>query len=239
MNYMGSKNKIVSGFLPILQQAVDSCQTKAYFEPFLGGANVIDKITASVRVGADSNHYLIQLMRNLDKLEQLPDMLMREEYDRVRLAYKNSTDEFPDWYTAMVGFFASYNGRFFTGGFGAFSHTKEGIRNYFLERKKNMIQQREFLKDVIFLQCDYHELPIPRGCVVYCDPPYQDTKQYQEEFDSSEFWKWAETLSKNGADVYVSEESAPSNWKRVWSKDVTRTLDNRKREIHTECLFHL
>ena len=248
MVYMGSKQKLVSEFQPILQGAVCNSEKKIYYEPFVGGANVICKIHATVRVGADSNRYIIELLRNLDKVAEMTDKITREEYDRVRLAYRKEIDEFiPAWYVAAVGFLASYNGRFFTGGFGASAKTKNGTRNYFSERKGNLLAQRPALDGVLFIHSDYRILPIPKGAVVYCDPPYRNTKQYldaaavreMDDFDSDKFWAWAERLHKGGADVYVSEESAPPQWKRVWEKPVTRTLDNRKRIETVECLFHL
>lgn len=44
MKYMGSKSRIAKYIVPIIQSYIDNNNIKKYFEPFLGGANVIDKI---------------------------------------------------------------------------------------------------------------------------------------------------------------------------------------------------
>lgn len=41
MQYLGSKNKISKHILPILLEYLDD---RTYVEPFVGGANMIDKI---------------------------------------------------------------------------------------------------------------------------------------------------------------------------------------------------
>lgn len=74
-----------------------------------------------------------------------------------------------------VGFMASYNGRFFDGGFSGTC----GKRNYIDESIRNLLQQVDNLKDVEFHCCSYESLPIPDGSIVYLAPPYRDTKQYK------------------------------------------------------------
>lgn len=54
------------------------------------------------------------------------------------------------------------------------------------------------------------------GDVVYCDPPYKNTKGYEVEFDTDAFWEWARTRDYP---VYVSEYQAPSDFVSVWSRE--------------------
>lgn len=44
MKYMGSKSRIAKDIVPILQRYIDENNIDTYVEPFVGGANVIDKI---------------------------------------------------------------------------------------------------------------------------------------------------------------------------------------------------
>ena len=44
MVYMGSKSRIAKQIVPIIQQCIDDSHSDTYIEPFVGGANVIDKI---------------------------------------------------------------------------------------------------------------------------------------------------------------------------------------------------
>ena len=56
MKYMGSKNRIAKHLLPIILK--DRKEGQWFVEPFVGGANMIDKVTGN-RIGADLNRYLI------------------------------------------------------------------------------------------------------------------------------------------------------------------------------------
>ena len=63
--------------------------------------------------------------------------------------------------------------------------------------------------------CDYQEVPIPDGAVVYADPPYDSTHDYGTDFDSSEFWQWVDAQP---FPVFVSEYSAPAGFSEIWSR---------------------
>lgn len=58
MKYMGSKNRIAKHILPIILQ--DRKDGQWYVEPFVGGANMIDKVEGN-RIGNDIHSYLIAL----------------------------------------------------------------------------------------------------------------------------------------------------------------------------------
>jgi len=51
MKYQGSKSRIAKYIVPIIQDYIDRLDRPIYFEPFVGGANVIDKVDCAVRVG--------------------------------------------------------------------------------------------------------------------------------------------------------------------------------------------
>lgn len=237
MTYQGSKQKYLKHIVPILQNAVDESKTRSYYEPFVGGANVIGCVNADFRLGSDSNSYVIELLRNLDKLEQLPEEVTRNEYGKCRSQYNTGDGDLPKWYIAAIGFLASYSGRFYSGGYGAIADTTGGVRHYYQEKLKNLLKQREYLKDVQFIVADYRDLAIPDGAVVYCDPPYDGTKPYDTlPFNSKNFWTWAEYLSRR-AKVFVSEQTAPDGWESVWEQEVTRSIDHKNYIRKTEKLF--
>ena len=54
------------------------------------------------------------------------------------------------------------------------------------------------------------------GDVVYCDPPYKNTKGYVIKFDSDAFWEWARTRNYP---LYVSEYQAPADFVSIWSRE--------------------
>ena len=48
MKYVGSKNRISKYIAPILQGYIDRNNVEIYYEPFVGGANMVDKIHFSI-----------------------------------------------------------------------------------------------------------------------------------------------------------------------------------------------
>ena len=48
--------------MPHIQEAIKTTGFSLYLEPFVGGANVIDKVDAPYRIGADNQRYLVALL---------------------------------------------------------------------------------------------------------------------------------------------------------------------------------
>jgi DNA adenine methylase len=59
MRYVGSKNRIAKHILPIM--LAERKPDQWWVEPFVGGANMIDKVAGN-RIGNDSNEFLIALL---------------------------------------------------------------------------------------------------------------------------------------------------------------------------------
>jgi site-specific DNA-adenine methylase len=66
---------------------------------------------------------------------------------------------------------------------------------------------------------------ILENAVIYCDPPYEDTKQYQygSDFDYDEFWKWFREFPYP---VYVSSYKAPDDIQPLNFEMKIQLLDN-------------
>lgn len=61
----------------------------------------------------------------------------------------------------------------------------------------------------------YDEVPITGG-VIYCDPPYKNTRKYETgAFDHERFYDWLRTRDYP---VYVSEYAMPDDFVSIWSK---------------------
>ena len=60
MKYMGSKNRIAKHILPIMLAEAKRLGYTTWVEPFVGGANMIDKVPNSFkRIGIDYNLHTI------------------------------------------------------------------------------------------------------------------------------------------------------------------------------------
>ena len=239
MKYMGSKSRIKKYIVPILQKIIDYNSIEVYIEPFVGGANIIDFVRCNNKIGGDNSEPLIELLKYVRDGGILPDEVSKELYDDVRS--NKDTNKYEKWFVGAIGFLASYNGRYFDGGYAKTIMSKSGsIRNYYDEAKRNILQQAKDLQGIKFKYGEYTQFSDVKNTLIYCDIPYKDKKQYgtSKNFDYKAFWKWAEEMSKNNI-VIVSEEQAPENFKCIWEQEVTRTQDNNKRIKATEKLFIL
>ena len=140
MKYMGSKSRIKKHIVPIIQELIDKNEIKTYIEPFVGGANVIDSIVCENRIGGDLHDKLIALFEHVQSGGELPLEVPKQLYDDVRL--NKNTCKYEDWFVGAVGFLASYNGRYFDGGYAKKTTEKNGrIRDYYDECKRNLQKQ--------------------------------------------------------------------------------------------------
>ena len=225
MIYQGSKERISKDLLPYIQNCIDDNHFDVYVEPFVGGANMIDKVKCHYRIGIDRNHWVIELlkyMRDNPNLPIAPEDCSFELYAKVRESYNKGNKDYSDVEKAMIGYFASYGGRFYDGGYG---RDKTGKRNIYKERVAYAKKQAPLLSDISFIEGSYKEtcnalkvLHNSENCLIYCDPPYSNTKQYGVTFNSESFYTWVEELSKKYF-VLVSEYSMPSSFVKIWSKE--------------------
>lgn len=244
MKYMGSKSRIANKIVPIIQHYIDVYQPQFYLEPFCGGCNVIDKIRFSRKIASDKQKYLIALLENLDKLDELPqDFIPKVEYDRVRNVYRgvDKKTKLADWYIGAIGFLASFNGRFFDGGYAGLAESNGKMRNYYNECLRNLLAQRPHLeKNITFYCTDYRNWSFIRKSIIYCDPPYAGTKQFSVsiDFNYDEFWDWCRDMSQYNI-VFISEENAPSDFTCIWSQEIKRTIKVKDKRSKVEKLFCL
>jgi site-specific DNA-adenine methylase len=236
MKYMGSKRKIAKELVPVIQSYIDLSPNKIYIEPFVGGANVTEHIRCEQKWAYDINPYLIALYRYLQNGGKLPEDISREQFNAVR----DNVSGFEEWYVGAVGFLAGFKGRFLTEGYSGTVTTNEGVRNYYRESRDGLLRQMEDLKGVQFNCANYLSIPMDTvsGCVIYCDPPYESTRQYSgvEDFDHKIFWETMRKWSKNNV-VLVSELIAPLDFPYIWQIDMKRTIATESRSIVTERLF--
>lgn len=229
MVYMGSKNRIAKELLPII--TANLTDERYYIEPFVGGCNMIDKVQHPLKIGSDSNKYLIALLQYVKVGNELPLHIEKDEYQKV----KANPDAYADWYVGFVGFICSHNGKFFNG-YAGITNTKQGERNYIREKRNNLLRQN--LSDIRLVCCSYDELVIPDNSVIYCDPPYQDSTTYKDRFGSDKFWDWVRMMAKAGHEIYVSEYNAPSDFECIWEKELSSSLSKTNKKS-TEKLWRI
>ena len=214
MKYMGSKARHAKEILPLI--LANRKEGQYYIEPFVGGANVIDKVDGN-RIGADLNPFVISIYKKLQEGWTPPQELTEETYREL----KDHKEDWPPYLVGYAGFQLSYGGKWF----GGYRRDKEGKRNYAMEAYNNTIKQAPGLMGVEFHAGAYDELVIPDGSIIYCDPPYANTTKYKDKnFDHNKFWKWCEDMTNKGHQVFVSEYAAPDHWTCIWEKGTNSSL---------------
>lgn len=239
MIYQGSKAKLRKYIVPFLQDCIDEHRITEYLEPFVGGANVIDHIRCADRYGSDSNIELVALLEYMQKdpeITMVPEHCGFEHYKDVRENRKLGTDKYTVEYTALIGYFASYGGRYFDGGYG---RDKRGGREIYSERLDYARKQAPLLKGISFSCHEYHEWAEITNAVVYLDPPYKGTKMYSGKgFNSDRFYDFARRISRLNY-VFISEFEMPQDFQCIWSKErkVLQKSDRKNGDVAVEKLF--
>lgn len=205
---MGSKRRHAKQIIPII--LADRRPGQAYVEPFVGGANLIEGVTGA-RIGADINPHLICLLSAVADGWEPPGFVSNEMYNHA----KENREITPE--VGFIGFLCSFGGRWFEG----FARNSRGT-NFAADGRRALLRQAPLLKGISFSCGSYETLIYPEGSIIYCDPPYFGAKGYgTTKFDHVRFWAWVRSMTAAGHAVFVSEHSAPEDFRCVWSKEVS------------------
>lgn len=225
MKYLGSKNRIAKELAPIISSYITS-ETKVYIEPFVGGANMIDKIVFNRKVGSDVNPYLVALLRYVSDLSNvLPTTITEEEYNAV----KRNFNDYTDWYVGLVGFCATFSAKFFGGYARAYKNDGITIRDMPGEAIRNIEKQRYNLVGIDFTTKPFEDYSAVKDAVIYCDPPYRDTTKYKTDaIDYDAFYEWCTELALNNT-VLISEYNMPADrFDCIWKKEHSVNLHSKR-----------
>ena len=227
MKFMGSKRRLVKHILPIMLENRKPGQF--WVEPFVGGGNMIENVEGN-RIGADINKWVIEALTAIrDCPQELPknnQEFTKEDYQKLR-----ESDDYC---------FKGYAGFVFSFGAIWMSNWAHNNRNsdYVAEAYRSAQKQSPKLQGVDLICSDYLDLYIPPNSIIYCDPPYKGTAKYKNtHFDHEVFWDWVRVKSKKHT-VFVSEYTAPDDFKCLWEKLLVNELNKETdKRIQTERLF--
>ena len=232
MKYQGGKSSIAKEILPLILK--ERAKEQWYIEPFVGGANMIQYVTGN-RLGSDLSPELIKALTFIrDNAVLLPvddDEFTEQMYHRLIHSYiKHPKDPIDCFALFAYSFGAKYRGGW---------ARNKSHRDYVWEAYSSAQTQSPLLQGCVFKCSSYNKLKVPDKSIIYCDPPYAETYEYngQEGFDSVAFWDWCDSKIKEGHKVFVSEYTAPADWKCIWSKKVHTCLGNDNAKQATEKLF--
>ena len=213
---MGSKARHAKHIIPILIDYYKEGQV--YVEPFVGGANLIDKVPFKKRIGNDFNEYTIKVLKQIKKdvtvFPKTYKELTLDKYNKIARKPKHK------WY-GYCNIVLAWGSRWGAG----YKHTKKDYlpgavvkRDYTAEAYRNSQKQSHKLKGIKFNRCSYNDFKYPKNCLIYCDPPYRGTAEYKDDFDHDKFYKWCKKMTKKGHTVIISEYNMPKKgFKQIWA----------------------
>ncbi len=233
MRYLGGKNKIAK-YLAVELNRYDAGVT--YVEPFMGSCWVTCEVEYKKRIAGDLHDEVVELYHKIAQGWVPPRSVSREEFEDIR--DNRATGKYPRELVAFVGFGCAFAASYWRG------YAGEIFAN---QCCNSLLRKKEKLRGVHYFSSDYRDLN-PKGCVVYCDPPYAGAsygfritgRRGNGHFDNDEFWRVMEEWARDNV-VFVSEYNCPLSWDVVWERDVKsntrRTRHTRVAEHRTERLF--
>ena len=240
MRYQGGKSRIAQQLADIInrtsvptereRERERERESNCFVSLFCGSCSVESKIKSFDRIILNDKHeYLIELLKGVQNGYELPEYISEEQYKYIR-EHKDEDKVL----TGFVGFGCSFGGKWF----GGYARNKTQT-NYAAQSKKSLLKDMATLTNAEFICSDYRDVVLPKNCIIYADPPYDNTTGYgREKFNSNDFWEYARIVSQEHL-LFISEQNAPNDFISIWEKPFTRTLDvNKQNQFKvTEKLF--
>lgn len=243
MQYLGGKSRTRNQIAAYLNRIRKPGQP--YWEPFVGAGWVLEKIKGQPIYASDANEALIFMWQRLQRGWEPPDVVSEELYQKAKAGLCDAA------LTAFIGFGCSFSGKWFAG------YARGENRNYAGEARRRLARTTNYARQAHRSALSYTErfdgpvffaanfltcYPPESGCLIYCDPPYEDTTAYGAvpPFDHSQFWERVGWLEEQGHTVVVSEYQAPDGFSCVVemvTKTDMHTTGGKDRRV--EKLFRL
>ena len=224
MKYLGGKIRLGREIAEVLMRYAPPGTVNGYLEPFCGALGVTLHMVEHYNcVVSDINKDLIMLWKEVKSGKfEYPTRVSKETW----LRYKHSKS--PSAMRAFIGFGCSYNGMWFS------TYAQDYSKNNCILQCKNSIEKiKPLIKKIKKIQCCSYDYWEPKGYLIYCDPPYKDTKRYRGTplFEYEKFWNIIREWSKCNI-VIVSEFKAPKDFKCIWKKTMKFSLINKDMNIY-------
>lgn len=181
MRYVGGKFRQSKHYAPIINDLRDG---RPYLEPFLGSGVVMEKVQGGIRIGSDSNRYLIALLQAIQDGWIPPEFISEDEYKAVKADYSLLADM--PWAVAFIGIGCSLGGNWFN----TYARDPSGRVNFAAQLKRTLLKQKPLLAGVELRCKSYTSYFKPEGMMIYVDPPYYP-KSYNyldRTFNHALFW---------------------------------------------------
>lgn len=209
MNYMGGKHRQGPKIADFVREVLKPGQW--YVEPFCGALGVARRVGHDKMLLADGSEALINMWKTLqDPSINLPDVVTEEQCRRL-----NAARDPGDWMTAYAGFGMSFGSKWF----GGYARDSRGSTQDNVTRSRNLKiatgrKRQATTGNAVFVHRAYDSLYVPRGSLIYCDPPYAGrTRAHDcEAFDHDKFWGWCRVQVQAGHTLLITEFTIPDDF---------------------------
>lgn len=232
MKYLGGKHGIGKKISEFMVEKYPPEKVNGYIEPFCGSLGVMKNMTDKgykKYIAIDLHPDLIKLWKELkNNTLKIPKNITEKQYNKIKILKS------PNSLKAIAGFGLSFGGKYFAGYAQKWAGTSG--RNFLNEFKSSIKKIKDKIDNVQFYNKSYNDIN-PKNMLIYCDPPYKSTEGYSTgKFDHELFWNTMRKWSKYNK-VFISEESAPNDFKIIWKRQKRRTLDKKERFYKYEKLY--
>lgn len=208
--------------------SLERLENMTWVEPFMGSGKVLEKVK-DPRIGSDINSELISLFKMIQEGYEPPKIVTESFYNLV----KKNPHIYPEHLRGFLSFACSFGGHRWD----AFAKNKRN-HNFALSGFRSLMKQKPLLKGVKLLSTDYKSLKLTERSLIYCDPPYKNTKGYGFKFDHDDFYQWCINKKNDGHLVFISEYNAPFDL--AWSQEVSISFDAKSnKQKKTENLYRV
>lgn len=253
MQYFGGKHFTAKKTTDLIRSMMRPGQV--YLEPFVGAAWIVSNMKVKRRFASDTNPYLIELYKALQKGWIPPTEIGEEMYAELRkctgkqkqdgpqipleetaahLASVGIENEYPLALIGFAGCACSFAGIWY----GSYARDpRHPGMNFAAKGSKTLLDLKPFISEirdidgevkteaVKFKCCSYDEWE-PKNAMVYCDPPYTATNQpYFSKVFDTD--KFWDTMRKWSENniVIISEYSAPDDFPVIASLSTRTKID--------------
>lgn len=233
MRCIGDKKRIANHITSYINSYIYLNNITTYIEPFVGGANIIDKVICQNKIGYDNDKYLIALYKHIQfsYCSDIPLEIGAEQYIDCKEHFKNKDNKYKDWYTGIVYYLASSNLSV-----EMFNKNSTCDSMAYVKYREELLEQFKYLQSIEFRFADYREIE-SADSLLYLDPPLFKGVNYDsitKRFNYIEFWNKAREWSQNNI-VLISSKQAPDDFIEVWRDDIDCNSKNlEKLYIHTK-----
>ena len=220
--YQGGKKRLGKHIYKVIKEVENQlCDEKIpYFEPFCGmigvGIHFVrEEGNRKIRF-CDLNGDLIEMWKGFQGGWKPKPVCSKEQYEKLKRSKSPSKER------GFYGITCSYSGMFFHAYRGIIKQSGQnplknglnGISKYTDDMKG---------KNVRFLNSRTYNKFKPKNTLIYCDPPYKGTTQYDIKlvgnFNHNKFWEKVKEWGQDNT-VLISEYEAPQFVECIWEKHI-------------------